>query len=58
MSDINKAEYRPINAGKNLICEGTGPLGCQAVTVAHSGAPALPQSNQNEVTLFGLVAPR
>ena len=35
ISDISKAGYHPINAGKNLICEGTKPLCCHAVTVAH-----------------------
>jgi hypothetical protein len=56
--DINKAGNRRINAGKNLTCEELNRFVATPSQLRAIGAPALPQSNLIEVTLFGLISQR
>jgi hypothetical protein len=58
ISDINKAGYSPINAGKTLHARELNRFVATPSQFGTSGAPALPQSNLIEVTLFGLMSER
>ena len=55
VADLTRVGNHPINAKKSLICEEPKRSVAARARLRGFGAVALPQSNLNEVTLFGLV---